>query len=382
MLFGIPDTRQFPWDQALSYNLQQLTNKVTGGINTWAVNPTVGVDGLALGANHEGYTGVNTTTNTLVRWSGSDWVMVMDSPKLVYKPKLSLYVSQNTGSDSNDGLTSGTAWKTISKLYQELMTYNFLEKQVDIYLGAGTYILRFPSLIGSSPIRVFGVSSSSVTIQRLDVAYGQNVSVQGVTFALPVFADNLYFHWTVLVSNSSLFSVGPDVVFGPIGNFVAGRNTAHIVAMSASSVFFYANSPVTIKGSVNSFCSVSAASSIIMHSFAGGPTTSTLTAPQINNGAVYDSLYSSLVTGDTTTTFNCIGNLSIATFFGLANSRMNPGRSVITGNVVGVPYVLTDGAYINTGVYRGTPVGNGLGVPDSMSVGSADATSRVYGPTL
>jgi len=343
----------------------------------------VGVDGQALGENHVGYSGVNTTTNTLVRWTGTAWAMVMDSPKLVTGPKLTLYVSQNTGNDNNDGLTSGTAWKTVSKLYQELMQYNFLEKQVDVHLGAGTYQVRFPSNVEGRIVRVYGVSSNSVTIQRLDITNRMDVTIQGVTVGFAQIADGVYFHWPIVVSNAGNLNVGPDVVFGPIGNFLANRNMRHITCLNGSSVNFYANSPVTITGSVNGFCAASDSSSIIFNTYGGGPSSAVMTAPAVSNGATYNLLYNSLTASDTLCTINCTGSLSIATFFAIAgSSRFEPSKSVVTGSVTGIAYNLTTSSYINGNVVRGTPTGNGIGFPTSISPGTKDTSSTIYGTTF
>lgn len=384
MPFGIPDTRQFPWDAPLSQHLGQLNSPSVGGVNTWSTNPTVGVDGLTLGVSHTGYTGVNTSTSTLVRWNGSAWVQLMDSPKIVSTPKLVLYVSQNTGNDANDGLTSTTAWQTISKLYQELMRYNFLERQVDIHLGAGAYVLSFPTVMRGVNIRIYGVSNSTVTIQRLAITGSQNVTVQDVTIGFPQVADNAYFFWPVTVTNSSSFNVGPNVIFGSIGNFVSGYNRRHITVQSDSAVTFFANSPVTITGSVNGFCSAASSSRIVLRSFSSAPSTTAPTAPAVSNGVTYDSVAGSLTSADVMTTINCIGSLSIERFFDLYSSSLSPGRSAITGNVVGLAYCLTDSSYIDTSVIRGTPaVGvNHIGFPNSISPGTKDTTSTVYGTTF
>src|SRR4028119_822174 len=120
MPHGVPDTRAFPWDQLLSNHLRQLHSGLTGGINTWETNPSVGVDGTSLDANDIGYTGINTNTSSLVRWDGSAWITLMDGDRIVTSPQLDVYVSQTTGNDNNDGKTASTAWKTISKFYQEV----------------------------------------------------------------------------------------------------------------------------------------------------------------------------------------------------------------------------------------------------------------------
>lgn len=386
MPHGIPDTRQFPWDQALTYNLQQLTNKVTGGINTWATNPTVGVDGVTLGSNHVGYTGVNTTTNSLVRWTGTAWAIVMDSPKLVTTTKLTLYVSQNTGSDSNDGLTSGTAWKTISKLYQELMQYSFMERQVDIYLGAGAYSIRFPRNMEYVTVNIYGASSSSVTIQRLDVYYGMNVLIQNVTVAFPQLADSATAFYCIIVNDGTL-NVGPDVVFGPIGNFIPGRNTNHLNAQNKGRIAFYANCPISLTGSPNTFCYAEDSSVVAFNVYvapAAANTTTSGTAPAVSSGVTYTRPSIVMASTDTMCAINASGSLSVTRLFQLTGSAyMLTRRTNITGSITGLAYALTTGAFIIGSAIKGTPTADDtIGFPTSISSGTKDSTSYLTGTTF
>ncbi len=383
MPFGVPDTRQFPWDQALSNNLQQLTNKVTGGINAWAVNPTVGVDGLALGANHIGYTGVNTLDSSIVRWDGTSWGTLLDGNLVVRDTQLNVYVSQNTGNDNNNGLSSGSAWKTISKFYQEVYKYNLMGKQVNLYLGSGTYVLRFPPNTKQGWLRIYGVSSASVVIQSL-VINNQNVIIQGVTIAYPEVLDTTIFYWALNVSNASNLFIGPDVVLGSIGTFASAKSRVHIYCRDQSVLYMSALYPITITGSVNQpfvfqdFAYIS----VTTYTAPAAVTITPNAAPAVNTGVVNTTLPAPGAS-DTVATVNCIGNVTVDSFLnmnGNCNINGTPGwKMSVTGNIVGSAYTMLKGSSIQGYVSKTAMPSVGILYPPSISSGSVDATSSITG---
>lgn len=73
MTFPIPSAFSYPWNDVLTKHLAQLMNPITGGINTWDIRPSTGIDGQTLGPNHIGYTGFNTNQKVIERWNGSSW---------------------------------------------------------------------------------------------------------------------------------------------------------------------------------------------------------------------------------------------------------------------------------------------------------------------
>jgi hypothetical protein len=383
MPLGIPNTREFPWDQKLSHNMQQLTNKVTGGINTWAVNPTVGVDGEVLSANHAGYTGVNTTTSTIVRWDGSTWVSLVDGDKVVTAPQMNLYVSQNTGNDANDGMTASTAWRTISKFYQEVNKYNLLSKQVNLYLGAGTYRILFPPSSWGGTIRVYGASSATVTIQRMEITRATFVMLQDVTIAYPQVPDSTTFYWPINVEGGSTLQFGQNVVLGPIGNYIPSAARYH-VSLYNSSLWLFGHSPVTLTGSVN-VPFILKGSQIWVNTFfnqGAGVINTPGAAPAVDTGAVYTYL-PPLTESHTTATINASSSITVSSFINLSDgSGVNgpPGWKLsVTGSVVGSAYTLTGSSFINGQVARGSIPSVGIGYPTSISSGTRDASSTVQG---
>lgn len=382
MPLGIPDTREFPWDQKLSHNLQQLTNKLTGGINTWAVNPTVGVDGTPLSANHAGYTGVNTTTSTIVRWDGSTWVSLVDGDKIVTAPQMNLYVSQNTGNDANDGMTASTAWKTISKFYQEVNKYNLLSKQVNLYLGAGTYRILLPPTTWGGTVRIYGASNATVTIQRLEISRATFVMLQDVTVAYPEVLDSTPFYWPINVDGSSTLQLGQNVVLGAVGRYIAGSARFHISISNNSNLTLLASHPITLTGSVNNvFAITNSGIWVATHFNPGAGAVTPNAAPAVDTGAVY-TYFPPMTTAHTTALVNAVGSITVGNFFSLSDSTVNGPPSwklSLTGSVVGSAYSLTGNSSINGFVARGSVPTQGVGYPNSISSGTKDATSTIMG---
>lgn len=79
MNFPIPASKTFPWDVPLNRHIAQLNNPTTGGLNTWDISPSIGVDGQTLSTRHTGYTGFNTTSGSLERWNGSSWENLVEN---------------------------------------------------------------------------------------------------------------------------------------------------------------------------------------------------------------------------------------------------------------------------------------------------------------
>lgn len=386
MPHGIPDTRQFPWDQALSHNLQQLTNKVTGGINTWAVRPTVGVDGAPLGPNHVGYTGINTNSSAIERWDGSTWTTLLDGDRVVSTTHLDVYVSQNTGNDNNDGRSASTAWKSISKFYQELHRYNLLGKQVNLYLGAGTYRLQFPPSTWNGVLRIYGASSNTVTIQSMVMDKATTVLLQDVTLAFPQLLDTTTHHWVVQLTNGSSLRLGQNVVLGPVGNYfpnTSGYSRIHILADTSSWVYLHAAHPITLSGSVNSvFTLGDSRLQILTHNATPGQSTPQPSlAPTVDTGISYN-LLPAPTSSDTVAVVNAVGTITVNNFLRLTDSTVGgpPNWKLnLTGTVNGLAYVMTSNSIIYGNVARGSVPTTGIGYPSSISSGTRDDTSTIQG---
>lgn len=148
MSFPIPNAQTFPWDVPLNRHLAQLNNPLTGGINTWATSPSIGVDGQTLSSRHEGYTGFNTTSGSLERWSGSAWVNLTITPE-----------DTNNTEDNWSIVTSSPFTSTVnSKNFVNptgVTTFNLPNKPLEVgqsvivAVGASTNLTRYVRVVTS-----------------------------------------------------------------------------------------------------------------------------------------------------------------------------------------------------------------------------------------
>lgn len=86
----------------------------------------------------DGTLGFTNDTKVLYIWDGTQWYQIT---KWKLTANTSFFVNGSTGSDSNDGLTSGTAWATLQHAWNYLSTavdYNGF--QVTVSIADGTYV--------------------------------------------------------------------------------------------------------------------------------------------------------------------------------------------------------------------------------------------------
>jgi hypothetical protein len=374
MPLGIPDTRAFPWDESLKSHLGQLNNGATGGINTWAVNPTVGIDGLALGANHIGYTGLNTSTNNLLHWDGTTWKTVLKSAKTITTDFLDVYVSKNTGNDSNDGKSSSTAWQTITKLYQELNAYGSIQKQVNLYLGAGRYALRLPPAMKGGRIHVYGQSSASTLLQDTNLI-DVMMLLQGVTIGFPELNDTTVVYYPFFVHKCRI-ALGPDVVLGAIGtNNIGQRFNMFLVE---STVFIYGGIPITVTGGCSTLFYLDRSTLMTLRASNNPAQVQLNKAPTVDLGEK--------ITGFSPLTDPCVINyvgVMSNTIFTLVNGAMSHEAQgmllKINGATGGKAYSMTDASVMYAGTVVGEPTIGFIGFPNTVSAGSKDVTSTIHG---
>jgi len=68
----IPSIGDQNWGGVLNSHLAQLSSSTTGGINTFASDPST----VGWGANEIGYTFVNSTTKEMKRWNGASFDII------------------------------------------------------------------------------------------------------------------------------------------------------------------------------------------------------------------------------------------------------------------------------------------------------------------
>ncbi len=106
-----PTIGQTNWGTPLNDHINQLSPN-GGGINFSGSAPT------GLVATDDGYTYVNTTTREIQRWNGTGWDVLLGGVAIgreTLTANRTYYVNNISGSDTNDGLTAGTAFGTIQK---------------------------------------------------------------------------------------------------------------------------------------------------------------------------------------------------------------------------------------------------------------------------
>lgn len=91
--------------------------------------------------------------------------------------ELTYYVNVATGSDSNDGLTEGTAFKTIQKALNSVP--QIINHRVIINIAAGTYneAILTPKITGHATLRLVGASKATTFIQTITSYVDCNVLI-------------------------------------------------------------------------------------------------------------------------------------------------------------------------------------------------------------
>ena len=197
----VPSTGQINWGTPLNAHLSQLNEPSTGGIN-FAPEPPTG-----LGAGDEGYTYVNTTFREIQRWNGSEFEVLMGgvaTGRERLEQTRTYYINVDTGDDNNDGLTSGSAFKTIQKasnlIRNKIDSNGFsviisLAESVNPYDGASFDDVRNVILQGNNAnpaaVRIQANNTLGTVNAAVRVANEALVIIKGVSFApSPVQIDN------------------------------------------------------------------------------------------------------------------------------------------------------------------------------------------------
>jgi hypothetical protein len=104
-------------------------------------------------------------------YDGAAWYAIgvrqRGAPVYLQAPR-AYYVNASTGSDSNDGLSSGTAFATIQKAVNTVLLFNMNGYSVTIYVADGTYApALLPPLNGAGTASIIGnlASAASCVIQ-------------------------------------------------------------------------------------------------------------------------------------------------------------------------------------------------------------------------
>lgn len=80
------------------------------------------------------------------------------------------YINPTSGSDLNNGLSAGAAFRTIQRFLLEPFAYTYIRNGImNVYLAAGTYgeTITMPPVIGSGTMNWIGVTAASVFIDKI-----------------------------------------------------------------------------------------------------------------------------------------------------------------------------------------------------------------------
>lgn len=182
----------------------------------------------------------------------------------------SFYVNAATGSDLNDGLSSGAAFNTIQKaidvVYGDLDLASF---DVSIYVADGTYteLLQVSSpVMGSGSVEIIGNEinpENCVIASSSDCLRAQNlgsVRIQGFKlipsssrhclYALSsgvIYFDNIQFG----TASRHIFSFGKASIFGQSGDYEIVGNAAYHIQAGRDGLVNIQNAAVTLTGTLN-----------------------------------------------------------------------------------------------------------------------------------
>jgi hypothetical protein len=235
--------------QNISVALQQTTAEVFVPISAAPSRPTTGMIVDADGTNWNPGSGAG-----LYAYIGGVWIPLFVPPgstRIILTAATTFYVGTN-GSDANNGLTSGTPWKTLAHAMSVIIgQYDFGGQTVTLQVVAGSsnYTERLTlspwvgggSFIfdgGGKTINYAGVATNDGTVFLQGGALPGIATIQNVTIASSQGASSLV--TGIFVQSASSLKIGSGVTFG--SNF-----SAHMLALNPGSIIFLAAS-LTISG--------------------------------------------------------------------------------------------------------------------------------------
>lgn len=144
------------------------------------------------------------------------------------------FVDPSGGSDSNDGLSSGAAFSTLSKAVSTAQGLDQFTYQVTINLADATYTEQLTvssKLLGDKALVISGNSSNPQNVVlnggvAAQITNGANVKLQHLEIRGAVHGLN--------VTSGATVTLGAGIIFGPCGNFQIFVQGGEVVATGAS----------------------------------------------------------------------------------------------------------------------------------------------------
>lgn len=162
------------------------------------------------------------------------------------------YVNASSGSDSNNGTTSGTAFKTIAKamsLLPQIINHN-----VTINVATGTYneTVKINGYNGSGIFTISGVGSTTIIQNFQVIGSGIFVTIQNISTSYT--SDNIVIKWSKCVfvnncTNQATITGAAFVSFYASAGIVSALNVNYayivVLAVNGSTVRSYTNNSGT-----------------------------------------------------------------------------------------------------------------------------------------
>lgn len=155
------------------------------------------------------------------------------------------YVNAVSGNDNNDGLSTATAWKTVTKVNSVINEYDIYQKQVFFNFAAGNYpeVLEIRSKVGE--IRIQCTSGTNTVFGNISVSYSGMVCFYYITADMISVTHSQYADIFYCTVEKSLTVVASKArVEG-----VTVRNTSNGIHAMNSSVVYASNNKGTGNGS-------------------------------------------------------------------------------------------------------------------------------------
>ncbi len=223
------------------------------------------------------------------------------------------YVNASTGNDSNNGLTSGTAWATLQNAYDVVRkNYDLSGFVATINVASGTYAAlnaQGPCVGTTAPASViFSGSGATVSTSTGSACFSAQTGAQYSVSGFTVVCSTNGGSGIAAVGGGSILSLGASMVFGACSG-------SHMLASGGGQILGTANYSIT--GSAGAHMNAA------------------------NGGAV--SVGSSL-------SVTLTGTPTFSTAFALATglSQINSGGNTYTGSANGTRYNVASNAMVNT----------------------------------
>jgi hypothetical protein len=224
--------------------------------------------------------------------------MPASNSKVMTAP-LEFFVNSNTGNDANDGLTPATAFRTIQRAMNEMVTWTNVGFEFKITCADGTYErANGPPINGSGYVLIQGNNSNPSACVIYD-----NVGSRSDTHAI-VLGNRYSLRGFKIQSNSGGGIVCAGNNTANCGNIEFGYcPSTHVLVFSAAEMGFIAGTNIIISGSSGKHVQVDSNSLVSTGPVPYGPAGAQLviansvsisTFAAVGPGCIYTPLYSSI----------------------------------------------------------------------------------------